>query len=465
MVDNESTPSPSGCETQNVTSDTAGVTFTCSATSAGGTASESVTVKRDATAPTISAVATSAPNANGWYNSNVTVQFTCNDNLSGVISCPTDEILSSEGAAVSSTAQTITDQAGNSSAASNVVTVKIDKTAPVVTVTGVSNGASYTVGSVPAAGYSTSDALSGVATQATVNVTGGNADGTGSFTATCSGATDNAGNSAAPVSVSYSVSAVAGVLVGVCGGYEVRQVGSSYSAAGWSGAIKVGTNGNNTLKGANSPDLILGLGGNDKIDGKGGDDVLCGGDGVDLLLGMAGNDHLDGGAGNDVLNGGSGDYDELVGGEGNDVLLDGDGVRNVSGGAGSDLFTLALRNGWRDGNGQARFAGLSGGYGNDAVGLAILNPVQFFVDISGDERDTPASPLEGANDKLALASVIDPASTIIKFEQQLVLSADATVQIPDEEAGAEYLSEPVGDERTEDAGALNNQLFLPLINR
>ena len=42
---------------------------------------------------------------------------------------------------------------------------------------------------------------------------------------------------------------------------------------------------------------------------------------------------------------------------------------------------------------------------------------------------------------------------------------DATVQIPDEEAGAEYLSEPVGDERTEDAGALNNQLFLPLINR
>ncbi|MCL4860690.1 MAG: PxKF domain-containing protein [Caldilineaceae bacterium] len=205
VVDNESAISnQSGCETQNVTSDTAGVTFTCSATSSGGSSSESVTIKRDATAPTVSATASSAPNGNGWYNSNVTVQFTCADNLSGVVSCPADQILSSEGTAVASTAQTISDQAGNSSAASNVVTVQLDKTAPVVAVTGVSNGASYTVGSAPVAGCSTSDALSGVATQATLSVSGGNADGTGSFTATCSGATDNAGNSGG-ASVTYSV--------------------------------------------------------------------------------------------------------------------------------------------------------------------------------------------------------------------------------------------------------------------
>ena len=209
VADNESTiTSQSGCETQNVTSDTAGVTFTCSATSAGGTASESVTVKRDATAPTISAAATTQPNGNGWYNGNVTVQFTCTDNLSGVTSCPGDESLSSEGSAVSSTAQTISDQAGNSSAASNVVTVQIDQTASVVTVTGVSAGSNYTLGSVPTAACSTTDATSGVATQATLTITGGNGDGTGNFTATCSGATDVAGNnSAAPISVSYTVSA------------------------------------------------------------------------------------------------------------------------------------------------------------------------------------------------------------------------------------------------------------------
>ena len=208
VVDAESAiSSQSGCDPVTVNADTAGDTFTCSATSTGGTASQSVTIKRDATAPTISAAASSAPNANGWYNSDVTVPFTCNDNLSGVVSCPTDETLNSEGSAVSSTAQTITDQAGNSSAASNVVTVKIDKTAPVVTVSGVSDGASYTLGSVPAAACTTSDALSGVATQATVSVSGGNADGTGSFTATCSGASDNAGNSGS-ASVSYTVSAL-----------------------------------------------------------------------------------------------------------------------------------------------------------------------------------------------------------------------------------------------------------------
>ncbi|MEZ4734449.1 MAG: hypothetical protein R3E79_45745, partial [Caldilineaceae bacterium] len=230
VVDAESAiSSQSGCETVDVTADTDGVTFTCSATSAGGSSSESVTVKRDATAPDVS-------------------------------------------------------------------------------VTGVSDGASYTLGSVPTAGCDTTDALSGVATQATLNVTGGNADGTGAFTATCNGATDLAGNSAAAVSVNYSVQ---GTLIGSCGAYTVYQVGNSYSAAGWSGNIKVGTNGNNTLLGTNGPDLILGLGGNDLLRGNGGDDLLCGGDGVDLLQGLAGNDLLDGGPGNDVLNGGSGDYDEL----------------------------------------------------------------------------------------------------------------------------------------------------------
>jgi hypothetical protein len=187
-------------------------TFTAEGTAtdnAGNSATVSFgPIQIDKSAPTISAAATAAPNGNGWYNSNVTIRFTCTDNLSGVTSCPADEILSGEGSTVSSTAQTITDLAGNSSTPSNIVTVQIDKTAPVVTVTGVSAGGSYPLGSVPTAGCSTTDALSGVAMQATFNVTGGDPDGTGNFAATCSGAGDNAGNSAAPVSVTYSVTAV-----------------------------------------------------------------------------------------------------------------------------------------------------------------------------------------------------------------------------------------------------------------
>ncbi len=169
-------------------------------------ASNVVTVKLDKSAPTISAAATTQPNANGWYKSDVTVHFTCVDALSGLATnaCPADQVLSSEGAAVASTAQTVSDLAGNQSAASNVVTVQLDKTAPVVTITGVSNNGSYTLASVPTAGCSTTDALSGVATQATLNVTGGNPDGTGSFTATCSGATNKAGNTGS-ASATYSV--------------------------------------------------------------------------------------------------------------------------------------------------------------------------------------------------------------------------------------------------------------------
>ena len=180
-----------------------------------------------------------------------------------------------------------------------------------------------------------------MATAATLTVTGGNSDGIGNFTATCSSATDNAGNASAPVTVNYTVSAP-GTVVGICGGYTVYRNGSSYIAPRWTGAIKVGTNSNNTITGGSGADLILGLGGNDQITGNGGDDDLrrrwC-----DLLYGLDGNDLLDGGAGNDVLNGGNGDYDQPIAGAGNDTLLDGDGVLSAQGGAGNDQFTITLR--------------------------------------------------------------------------------------------------------------------------
>lgn len=227
----------------------------------------------------------------------------------------------------------------------------------------------------------------------------------------------------------------------------------------------MGTDKNNTLTGTDGPDLLLGLGGNDLLKGQGGDDLLCGGDGNDLLQGFGGNDYLEGGNGNDVLNGGSGDYDILIGGEGNDTLLDGDGVRSVQGGAGNDLFTLAVRNGWRDASGQPRFSGVTGGYGNDTVALAVLNSTRFTVDLSGDEYDNPPSPLEGTNDSLALAGVIEPTSPLIKFEHRLVLSAETEVQIPSEEAGAEYLTEPVGEVIALDDSLMTQQIFLPLVVR
>lgn len=85
------------------------------------------------------------------------------------------------------------------------VAVPVDNDPPVVTVTGVADGATYLLGLAPAAACTTTDSLSGVATPATLTTSGGTADGVGQFTATCSGAVDTVGNGADPVSVHYTV--------------------------------------------------------------------------------------------------------------------------------------------------------------------------------------------------------------------------------------------------------------------
>jgi hypothetical protein len=143
-----------------------------------------------------------APNAAGWYRSDVTVVFVCDDALSGVTTCTAPQTLSSEGENQSVTGSA-SDKAGNT--ANNTVSgISIDKTAPLVSVTGVEEGATYTFGAVPVAGCSTSDGLSGVATEASISVAGGTANGVGGFTASCAGAMDQAGNAGA-ASVSYQV--------------------------------------------------------------------------------------------------------------------------------------------------------------------------------------------------------------------------------------------------------------------
>lgn len=82
------------------------------------------------------------------------------------------------------------------------MTIQRDATAPIVSVTGVTDGETYTLGVVPIAGCDTQDATTGVVTSAGLSVSGGN--GVVSFIASCDGASDNAGNSAL-ASASYSV--------------------------------------------------------------------------------------------------------------------------------------------------------------------------------------------------------------------------------------------------------------------
>ncbi len=130
------------------------------------------------------------------------MSFLCADTLSGISSCPASHSLNSDGAGQAASGNAL-DRAGNSASA-GVTGINVDLTAPVVQVTGVINGGVYDLGAVPPAGCTTSDALSGVAAQALVGVSGGTSNGVGTYTASCSGARDRAGNTNG-ASVTYSV--------------------------------------------------------------------------------------------------------------------------------------------------------------------------------------------------------------------------------------------------------------------
>ena len=170
---------------------------------AGNTeAPNSATVRIDRTAPTIDASRAPAANAAGWNNTAVTVSFTCADALSGIDTCAASQVLSTEGGNQSAGGDAA-DVAGNLATAS-IGAINIDLTPPVVAVTGVTNGAEYDVNTVPQAGCSTSDLLSGVATSAVVSVSGGTSNNVGTYVVSCTGASDQAGN-VATATASYAV--------------------------------------------------------------------------------------------------------------------------------------------------------------------------------------------------------------------------------------------------------------------
>ena len=79
--------------------------------------------------PTISIQSTPEANSAGWNNTDVSINFSCLDDFSGVQSCTDDLILSNEGRNIEVTGEAI-DRAGNSQSAS--LLLNIDKTVPTV---------------------------------------------------------------------------------------------------------------------------------------------------------------------------------------------------------------------------------------------------------------------------------------------------------------------------------------------
>ena len=125
----------------------------------GVTCSATPSVVVDRTDPEISSDVTPEPNANGWNSTGtVTVSFTGTDSGSGLVSTTPDVVISSEGAGQTVTGTAI-DAAGNT--ASVEVTVNIDTTTPVVTITSPVNG-STTAEETVTLQANLSDSLSGL---------------------------------------------------------------------------------------------------------------------------------------------------------------------------------------------------------------------------------------------------------------------------------------------------------------
>ena len=143
-----------GCDRQDVTTDTALTTFTCTATSAGGTNSVLMNVRRDATAPVVSPTSTMTGGGtvvNGWHTAPVTVGFTATDETSlFLVDGRASRTASSSVTTTRDGEQVVespafTDRAGNASAIGAAKrTVKVDTTAPSAPTAAVSTPAGAT---------------------------------------------------------------------------------------------------------------------------------------------------------------------------------------------------------------------------------------------------------------------------------------------------------------------------------
>jgi large repetitive protein len=182
-------------------------TLTIVGTNGGGqVATITPTLGDDTIPPTIKATVTPAPNAAGWNNTDVTVSFACDDGTgSGILDCPASVTLTTEKAG-QTVSKSAVDKANNSSAPASV-TVNIDKTKPVPTITSHTDGQIVTDPQVTIVGGA-DDSVSVLVNNvpATVNTTAKTftsapitlVDGNNTITVT---GTDVADNTSAPVKI------------------------------------------------------------------------------------------------------------------------------------------------------------------------------------------------------------------------------------------------------------------------
>lgn len=188
------TSSPVTCTgAQQQTIETTGTVFTGTCTNAAGLSTDAapLTVKLDKSAPTALLTLVGVSGLAGWYVAPVTASTTGGDTISGPVTCTAPQAFTNDTTGTDVAGQ-CTNQAGLARQAPGS-TFKLDQTPPTVAVTGLAP--TYVIGATPTPGCNTTDATSGVATNASPTVPALTTIGT--YTVTCAGATDRAGNTGA----------------------------------------------------------------------------------------------------------------------------------------------------------------------------------------------------------------------------------------------------------------------------
>ncbi len=163
-------------------------------------------------------------------------------------------------------------------------------------------------------------------------------------------------------------------------GKERSSMGPTVTLNGVTYQVIQGDEFGNNLTGSSLPDLIFGGDGDDTIKGQNSQDIICAGGGADHVWGGTGQDRIYGEGGNDVLHGGMhGDWvhggdgndevfgdildDKLFGDGDEDLLVGGHGTDHMEGGRGSDWL-----------RGDTNADEFIGGLGYDTASFATARP-------------------------------------------------------------------------------------------
>jgi hypothetical protein len=178
---------------------------------AGNSASASLVLNVDKTAPAIALFSRTPANGAGWNNTDVNLVWNCSDALSGPVADQVSQSLTAEAAAQNAVG-TCADRAGHT-AANTQSGISIDKTSPVNQIATPAQGAAYLLNAAVTSTYGCVDTLSGVSACAGPVASGAALDtatvGTKTFTVNSLDAAGNPAVASHAYNVQYAFSGFA----------------------------------------------------------------------------------------------------------------------------------------------------------------------------------------------------------------------------------------------------------------